>query len=47
MRRPAFQTLSKALDKSSTTAQVVTDQLKALSIVSDTTLKRSAGDRET
>ena len=38
-RRPAFQTLSKALDISSATAQVVPDLLKALAILSDSTEK--------
>ena len=41
-RRPACQTLSKALDISSATAQVAPDQLSALVILSDTVVKRSA-----
>ena len=45
-RRPACQTLSKALDISSATARVAPDLLKALAILSDTTVKRSAVDRE-
>ena len=45
-RRPACQSLSKALDISSATAQVVPDLLKALAILSDTTVRRSAVDRE-
>ena len=40
------RTLSKALDISSATAQVVLDLLKALSILSDTTTKRSTVDWE-
>ena len=45
-RRPACQTLSKALDISSATARIAPDLLKALAILSDTTAKRSAVDRE-
>ena len=45
-RRPACQTLSYALDMSSATARVATDLLKALAILSDTTVRRSAVDRE-
>ena len=45
-RRPACQTLSKALDISSATAQVAPDLLKALEFLSDTTVRRSAVDRE-
>ena len=45
-RRPACQTLLKALDISSATAQVAPDLLKALAILSDTTVRRSAVDRE-
>ena len=45
-RRPACQTLSKALDISSATARVAPDQFKALAILSDTTVRRSAVDRE-
>ena len=44
--RPACQTLSKALDISSATARVAPDLLKALAILSDTTVRRSAVDRE-
>ena len=44
--RPACQTLSKALDRSSATARVAPDLLKALAILSDTTVRRSAVDRE-
>ena len=45
-RRPVCQTLSKALDISSVTAQVVPDLLKALLILSDTIVRRSAVHRE-
>ena len=45
-RRSACQTLSKALDMSSATAQVAPDLLKALPILSDTTVRRSAVDWE-
>ena len=45
-RRPACQTLSKPLDISSATAQVAPDLLKALAILSDTIVRRSAVDRE-
>ena len=41
---PACQTLPKALDISSATAQVAPDLLKALAILSGTTLRRSAVD---
>ena len=41
-RRPVFQTLLKALNVSSATAQVDPDLLKALTILSDTTVRRSA-----
>ena len=44
-RRPACQTLSKALDISSATARVAPHLLKALAILSDTTV-RSAVDWE-
>ena len=44
--RPACQTLSKALDISSATTRVAPDLLKALAILSDTTGRRSAVDRE-
>ena len=39
-----FQTLSKALDISSATVGVAPDLLKALAILSDTTIRRSAID---
>ena len=39
-------TLSKCLDKSSPTAWVALDLLKALAILSDTTVRRSTVDRE-
>ena len=45
-RRPKCQTLSKALDISSATAWVALDLLRALAILSDTTIRRSAVDRE-
>ena len=45
-RRLACQTLSKALDISSATAWVAPDLLKALAILPDTTVGRSAVDRE-
>ena len=45
-RRPACQTLSKALDISSATARVAPDLLKAIAILSDTTVRRSAVDWE-
>ena len=45
-RRPACQNLSKTLDISSATARVAPDLLKALAILSDTTMRRSAVDRE-
>ena len=45
-RRPACQTLSKALDISSATARIAPDLLKALAILSDMTVRRSAVDRE-
>ena len=45
-RTPACQTLSKALDISNVTAQVAPDLLKALAILSDMTVRRSAVDRE-
>ena len=44
LRRPACQTLSKALDISSVTAWVAPDLLKALAILSDATVRRSAVD---
>ena len=47
-RKPECQTLSKALDISSaaTTAQEAPDLVKALAILSDTTVKRSTVDNE-
>ena len=45
-RRTACQTLSKALDISSATARVAPDLLKALAILSDTTVRRLAVDWE-
>ena len=45
-RRPVCQTLSKALDISSATARVAPDLLKALAILSDATVRRSAVDQE-
>ena len=45
-KRPACQTLSKALDISSATAWIAPDLLKALEILSDTTVRRSAIDWE-
>ena len=45
-RRPACQTLWKALDISSATVGVAPDLLKALAILSDTTVRRSAVDQE-
>ena len=45
-RIPACQTLSKALDLSSATTRVAPDLLKALEILSDTTVRRSAVHRE-
>ena len=45
-RRLNCQTLSKASDISSATAWVAPDLLKTLTILSDTTIQRSAVDRE-
>ena len=45
-RRPACQTLSKALDILSATPRVALDLTKALVILSDTTVRRLAVDRE-
>ena len=45
-RRSACQTLSTALDISSATARVAPYLLKALAILSDTTVRRSAVDQE-
>ena len=44
--RSACQALSKALDVSSATVRVAPDLLKALAILSDTTVKRSAVHQE-
>ena len=43
-RRPAYQTLLKALDISSATAQVAPDLLKTLAILSYITVRISAVD---
>ena len=43
-KRPACQILSNALDITIATAQVAPDLLKALAILSDTTVRRSAFD---
>ena len=45
-RRPACQTLSKPVDTSSATARVAPDLWKALAILSDTTVRKSAIDQE-
>ena len=45
-RRSTCQTLSKALDIPSATARVAPELLKALAILSDTTVRRSAVDQE-
>ena len=45
-RRSACQNHSKALNISSATVWIASDLLKALAFLSDTTLKRSAVDRE-
>ena len=45
-RKPVCQTLLKALDVSSATAQVASDLLKALTILSDRIVRRSAVDQE-
>ena len=45
-RRPPCQSLSKAFNISTTTAQLAPDLLKALAILSDTTVRRSAVDWE-
>ena len=45
-RRPAYQILSKALDISSATARVALDLSKALAILSDTNVRRSAVDQK-
>ena len=44
--RPAYQNLSKALDMSRATTRVAPDLLKALAILSDTTVGRSGVDQE-
>ena len=46
MKNISCQTLSKCLDISSATARVAPDLLKALAILSDTTVRRSAVDRK-
>ena len=43
-RRPASQTLSKALDMSSAAARIAPDLLKALTILSDTAVRRTSVD---
>ena len=45
-RKPSCQTLLKALDISSATAQVAPDFLKALAIVLYLTVRRSVVDQE-
>ena len=45
-KKTSMPTLSKALNISSATARVAPDLLKALEILSDTSLRRSAVDRE-
>ena len=45
-KRPACQTLLKALDISNTTARVAPDLFKALAIRSNTTIRRSAVDQK-
>ena len=45
-RRPTCQTLLKALDISSARARVAPDLLRALAILSDTTVRRSAVAQE-
>ena len=45
-RKPALKTLSKALDISSATNQVALDMLKALAILIDAIVRRSAVDQE-
>ena len=44
--REAYQTLPKALDISNAIAGVVPEMLKVQAILSDTTVRRSAVDRE-
>ena len=45
-KRPTYQTLPKALDRSSATAWLPPDLLKVLATLLDTTVRRSAVDRE-
>ena len=45
-KRPACQTLSETLDISSATAWAAPDLIKAWVVLSDTTVERSAVDRE-
>ena len=45
-RKPAWQTLSKALDIWSATAQVTPENFKPLAILSNTFVRRAAADRE-
>ena len=45
-RWPAYKTLPKALDISSAAARVAPELIKALAILSDTTMRRSAVDLE-
>ena len=45
-RRPAYQILLKAMDISSATARVAADLLKALAVISDTTVRKSAVDKK-
>ena len=45
-RRPTCQTLSKALDISTASAGVAPDLLRALAVLSVTTVRRSAVDQE-
>ena len=46
MKKKAHQSLSKALDIWSATARVAPDSLKALAILSNTTVRRSQVDQE-
>ena len=46
LRRPASQTLSKVLDISSATTRVASELLKSHAILSDTTVRLFAVDRE-
>ena len=45
-RRPAYQILLKAMDISSATARVAADLLKAIAVISDTTVRKSAVDKK-